>query len=317
MTLTRKVEELKPHREQQRVYSDGPSKDLIESVREKGILTDIIITKDNVIVSGFCRWAAARINKMTEVPVTIFESEDELDIKEALVHFNKQRVKTKHQLACEAELLFEVEQDRAFRRKREAASKAGQASGASRRGETNEVKPVSPRSEDGKTRDKVGEALGVSGPTAEGLVKVSKAIKEATAAGDTEKAEKLKETLETKGVKPAVQLINPEPEPRPEKKKDEVEDLLAKFVEAGEIMAAFRTKLAEIADHKMMRFAGKLDDYRYPDKIIAELEESRPFAGPCGEETCEACLAGWVSEPAWKNLSPGARLKHLKLKRRA
>ncbi|MFO0843273.1 MAG: hypothetical protein U0797_12900 [Gemmataceae bacterium] len=105
------------------------------------------------------------------MPAITFASRDELDILEALVHDNKQRVKTKEQLAGEADLLMEVEGERARRRQVELAGSRPSKGGPDLR------ENVPEGSDAGRARDKVGKALGVSGKTAERLAKVGKKIR--------------------------------------------------------------------------------------------------------------------------------------------
>ena len=103
--FTRKVSELRLHPDHAHLYADGPDDDLISSIRHKGVLEPLLITQGGVIISGGRRYIAAKEVGLQSVPVTIFGSDDELDIKEAIVHANKHRVKTKEQLAREASYL--------------------------------------------------------------------------------------------------------------------------------------------------------------------------------------------------------------------
>lgn len=207
---TRKVTELRPHADQGRIYGDGHDMDLVESVKKLGVLDPLVITRDNVIISGFRRWSAAKVTKLDTVPVTVFQSDNPLDIREALVHANKYRKKTRYQIACEAQVLLEVEQARARERKREAASRAGQASGASRRGESNVTRPGGEGSEEiGEAVDKVGQAFEptLSGDTVHRATKVAETIQKLEEEGNQNAAEKLKETMNKQGYKPAYEEV--------------------------------------------------------------------------------------------------------------
>jgi ParB/RepB/Spo0J family partition protein len=194
--LRRRVAELRPHPENERVYGDTCDEDLVESVRRRGVLVPLLVTKAGVVVSGHRRLAAARAAGLEEVPVTLFDSDDEWDVLEAVVHSNKQRTKTPAQRAVEAAVLGEVEKERARRRQREAASRAGRASGASRRGEANVPEQLPGRSDGGEAREKVGQALGVSGKTAQKMAEVGRAIREA----DAGRAQELKDLVNARGV---------------------------------------------------------------------------------------------------------------------
>jgi ParB/RepB/Spo0J family partition protein len=216
----RKVAELRPHPDQVRVYGDEPDEGLIESVKKDGVHQPLLITKDDIIVSGFRRWSAAKKAGRPDVPVIIFASSDPLDVREAFIDCNRQREKTSFQKCREAIVLKEVEEERAKTRQAEAAMRAGVASGASRRGETNVREKLPGRSEEVRARDKVGEALGVSGRTAEKMVVVGKAADEAERNGDKEKAEKLKEVVNNRGVDTAFRLVRTQKEGDAEAAKD-------------------------------------------------------------------------------------------------
>jgi hypothetical protein len=201
----RRVSELHPHPDQDRVYGDEPDEDMVKSVRELGILVPLVVTAAGTIVSGFCRWVCARKAGLESVPVRLFASEDSIDVKEAFVHFNRQRVKTKHQMACEADLLMEVEQERA-RRRQQATQMAGKEANGTPR-QSSVVERLPPPSEKGKAHDKVGKALGVSGRTVDKLLKLARTIREAENAGDTERAEALRKSLNERGVEPTMRLM--------------------------------------------------------------------------------------------------------------
>ena len=197
----RRVADLKPHPDNARIYGDGADADLARSVRDKGILVPLLITWDNRVIAGHRRLDAAGQAGLADVPVTVFPSQDELDITEALIHANRQRVKTNEQIGREAALLLTIEKERAARRKKESTARAGKASGAARNGKANEVEPVPPRSgAAGKARDKVGEALGVSGKTAERAAAVVEKIDTLNHEGRDAEAEELRQTLNRNGV---------------------------------------------------------------------------------------------------------------------
>jgi ParB-like chromosome segregation protein Spo0J len=205
---TRNVGDLRPYEDQARVYGDEPDQEMIESVRQHGILLPLVITKDNVIVSGYRRWASAKKVGLQEVPVTLCKYEAPLDIKDEFIHLNRQRKKTPHQIACEAEVLMEIEQERARRRQQGTHLAGKEKDGTPRQASVVETLP--PPSEKGKARDKVGDALGVSGRTVDKMLKVRGAIKEAEQAGDTERAQRLRQCLDDQGVEPAMRLLKEE-----------------------------------------------------------------------------------------------------------
>lgn len=208
---TRKVADLTPHPENARIYADAPGPDLVESVRVNGVLQPLLVTQDGRVISGHRRLAAAAAAGLEEVPVSVFGSTDELDILQALVESNRQRVKTNEQLGREAEALLGVEKKRAEARQAQAARRGGRASGASRRGESKVVDPVpqpssgdqtkvpdpvpEPSGETGEARDKVGASLGVSGRTAGQAAAVARVLDALEEAGQDEEAAGLRRVL--------------------------------------------------------------------------------------------------------------------------
>jgi len=127
---------------------------------------------------------------LDDVPVTVFGSDDEADILEALVHANKTRDKTHEQKMREAQALAVVEEKRADQRRREGGARGGRASGASRRGEAKEVAPVPPPSDEtGKTREKIADALGVGARSVDHYLTTGDCIDQLTAEGRPEDAE--------------------------------------------------------------------------------------------------------------------------------
>src|SRR5690606_25823051 len=90
--------------------------DFVESVRANGILVPLAIKEDGTILSGHRRWQAALALKMESVPVQVVSYADELDEREAIIEFNRQREKTFSQKMAEAEALEAIERERARRR---------------------------------------------------------------------------------------------------------------------------------------------------------------------------------------------------------
>jgi ParB-like chromosome segregation protein Spo0J len=119
----------------------------------------LLITKDKTIIAGHRRHAAAKQVGIGILPALVFHSDDELDIKAALVEANKQRAKTNEQIGREFNVLKEVEEARAKKR-----MEAGRA--------------VAP-GDRGKARDKAAAKIGdISGFSAERAGAVVKVIEE-------------------------------------------------------------------------------------------------------------------------------------------
>jgi ParB-like chromosome segregation protein Spo0J len=206
---TRKVSDLQPHPYQSRIYVDHQPPDLedqadfFKSVKDNGVLHPLLVTHENIIISGHRRWEAAKRAGQEVVPVEVFWSHDDLDIRAALVHANKVRKKSRYMLACEAQVLLEIEQERARRRKTEGQKAGGQA----RHGSLPE--PVPGSSDRGEAADKVGAAMNppLSGKTVRQAVEVAKTIEKLEREGKGKEAERLKTTLNEKGFKPAAQEV--------------------------------------------------------------------------------------------------------------
>lgn len=113
--------ELKPHPVNEEIYHDHADTDLIESIKEKGILIAPTVTFDNRIISGHRRIDAARriYSSDYEIEVVVFPSRDELDILEAVIHSNKQRQRTPEQIGREVNKLAWVIGERTARAKAE------------------------------------------------------------------------------------------------------------------------------------------------------------------------------------------------------
>lgn len=113
---------LKPHPKNVEIYGrEEVDEELVESILEKGQLEPIVIDQNYRIVSGHRRWRAlTKINEDNEGIKAIcflkpFESE--LDEKEALVEYNRQRKKVPLQIYQEVKLLDEIYVERAVQRR--------------------------------------------------------------------------------------------------------------------------------------------------------------------------------------------------------
>lgn len=161
---------LKPHPVNRKLYgAETISQDFIDSIKENGILEPLVIKRDGTIISGHRRWLTAKALNMESVPVRVLEFDNELDEREAIIIFNKQREKTFSQKMAEAEELEAIERERA--RKRQVASL--------KKGEERPVRETLPEREAGRTRDKVAQAVGIgSGRSYDKAAKVWEAAKE-------------------------------------------------------------------------------------------------------------------------------------------
>ena len=106
-------EELRPHPKNAEVYGDTDNagdldEAFVESVREKGVLEPLVITDGKEIISGHRRWLAAKATNTDRVPVRKSSFESDLEEREALIEFNRQREKTPAQKINEIDEIKDV-----------------------------------------------------------------------------------------------------------------------------------------------------------------------------------------------------------------
>jgi ParB-like chromosome segregation protein Spo0J/N6-adenosine-specific RNA methylase IME4 len=168
---------LKPNPVNLKVYGEeGIDYRLVDSIEEKGQLEPIVVIEDKevpgdyIIVSGHRRWVALR--ELKREATCRLVSGDELEIKEAIIEYNKYRKKTPSQIVNEANLLRSIYADKAKKRQIDALKQNAVVLNSEQREEN--------KKEAGRTRDKVADAVGMRPDT---LEKVTK-IKEKADAGD-------------------------------------------------------------------------------------------------------------------------------------
>jgi ParB-like chromosome segregation protein Spo0J len=183
------------------LYGTDPRPEFVESVRAHGVLVPLIITQDGIVISGHSRRAAAIMCKVKTVPCIVSPLTDPDEIERALIESNRQREKTNEQKAREAAHLLAIEGRLALKRREQNLKQAGAGTEVA----TWPLREnVGENDSSDKTRDKVGQVVGMGGRTVARAVEVVSKIDEAKAQGDTATAEKLTNTLNTKGVAPAL-----------------------------------------------------------------------------------------------------------------
>lgn len=204
------------------LYGDKPDPAFVELVRENGVIEPIVVTQENVIISGHRRNQAAKICGLKEVPVTIVDVKDELEIQKLLILFNEQREKTTEQRAREFKKLKEIEEKLRSRGKK-----------ALKTGADLNVANL-PQLEEGKrSRDIAAEKVGMSARSAEDAAKVVDEIDRRKEAGDTEGAEELREELNTKSVSSAARKAGTKKDkPKKEFNHKVIDDLIGKLARA-------------------------------------------------------------------------------------
>lgn len=315
---------LKPHPLNVKVYGTEPlDRDLQASIRDHGVLHPLVVTVDDVIVSGHRRCAAAKAAGLASVPVLRTVETDELAIERLVLEWNRQRPKTNEQRAREVQALADIATREAARRQAATQAKPGEgktgrpvvAPGATT-GET--------RGKPRKAREEVAETLGVSPRTVTDLATAAKAIDDAEAAGDHETAEDIRTTLNTRGAKPAAEKARartkapaPAAEPTVPPKIAEALATRPKWLGLQSRLGTIRNEAQELMDGP----GGKHADRSGLVNAMADAGHQLRFAAPAA--VCPACEGsgkcgekgpcrghGWMNADllaTWKRLHGGEK----------
>ena len=142
------------------IYGEDGFQDLLESIRRFGILQPLYVTAGGTIISGHRRWRAARAahQQGVRVPIPVIRKNypSELDERQAIIEFNRHRVKTGQQLYNEGKALKEIEAAKAKLRQ--------EATHLVTRGvqQRDMVVANGPPPYAGRTRDIIARAIGLS-----------------------------------------------------------------------------------------------------------------------------------------------------------
>jgi ParB-like chromosome segregation protein Spo0J len=197
---TRPIAALRPHPRNAAIYGDQADSELVESIRAKGVLTPLLITRAGIVISGHRRLDAARKASLAAVPVTLYGSEDELDILGALLESNKQRAKTNEQIGREYTVALEVKAAEAKKRQADQARR-NQPRGQNLLNSTgSEQEGRNGHADSGNARDKAAEMIGVGWQKAERAAAVVQAADRLAEEGKTREAAQLRTALNGKSV---------------------------------------------------------------------------------------------------------------------
>lgn len=177
MREIKKLSELDLHPLHKEIYGNEPiDEKLLESIKKHGVLNDLVITKDDLIISGRRRYLHCchlGSEVISEVPCEIKEFEDELDLKEKLIEYNRYRKKTDSQLSAEIKFLNEIYSKQAEKRKlanlKQNNNVENEPTEMVKTPFRDDVKNV------GTTRTRIANELGISEDAVRKLEKVRKA----------------------------------------------------------------------------------------------------------------------------------------------
>lgn len=191
---------LVPHPRQAAIYGEEEVADLIEDIRASEWIKPLVITQQDVIISGHRRQKAALTLEWKVIPVERRHFASELEEVEALLLENRYRAKTAEQRAREGEVWQAIERQKAAHRQKVLAGTrtASHLQHDFAEGDTDR----------GQTRDKVAARVGFgSGFTYEKAVKVVRAADLLAEQGRAEEAQTLLTVLNTQSVDAAAQVL--------------------------------------------------------------------------------------------------------------
>lgn len=208
--VRKKVSELKPHPYNEEIYGINESIDeLVASIRKTGKVATLIITDDNVIISGHRRWKSCQRlveegdTRFNSVNCEIEQFVDSLDEIESLIMYNDTRIKSLEQKAREAQILIEIEKQKA--EKRRLATQNNNSAEKVRQEIAEWAEP--PSQVNGRPRDIVAKKLKMkSGREVERAVKSIETIDKLTETGRKDDAELIRDTLNNTSASTAADL---------------------------------------------------------------------------------------------------------------
>lgn len=161
------IDLLKPNPRNVDIYGDEPvDVELQKSIVSNGIQEPLITTEEFKLMAGHRRAKAAKAAGITHVPVVIRKFDSETAELTTIVETNRQRIKTILMMGNEAEVIYGLES---------ALAKARQTEGG--QAKSDETASRSTKTKKGKTRDLVGEHLGLSGVSAQRLIETVRAAR--------------------------------------------------------------------------------------------------------------------------------------------
>ncbi len=188
------ISSLKNHRLSNAIYGTEIGADLIESIRTLGVLQPILVAKDSLeIISGNSRVEAARTLGYEVISGTYFAAESDLEIQQAVLESNSQRIKTNEQKIREYNARKTIESELALLR-----GTGGNPEKKPTKAATREAKV--------KARDHAAKKIGVSANVADKAAKVIEAADRLKEEGKVDESTELINAL-NKSIKTAHKMV--------------------------------------------------------------------------------------------------------------
>lgn len=188
------IHTLKNHPLSNAIYGTAIGEDLIESIRTLGVLQPILVVRDtHEIISGNSRVQAARQLGYESIQGTYFPSDGDLEIQQAVLESNSQRIKTNEQKIREYNARKTIESELTLLRKTAANPEAKPTKAVTREAR-------------GKARENAAKKIGVSANVAD---KAAKVIEEADRLKDEGKVDESTELINAlnKSIKTAHKMV--------------------------------------------------------------------------------------------------------------
>lgn len=172
------------------IYGNKPTAPLLASMTQNGVITPLIATRKNEVISGNNRLGAAKQLNLQTVPVIYTDIEDPLEVREYVLETNRHRERTAEQ---------KIKEFKAYKKIEAAKAKERQKTNS---GTPNQLVENLTQADAGKSRDKAAARVGMSGVSLEKGEKVLDAIT-TMPESEAENAKKLIETLNNKSINAA------------------------------------------------------------------------------------------------------------------
>jgi ParB-like chromosome segregation protein Spo0J len=292
------TEALRPHEANARIYGVERDEELIDSIREHGVLEALIVASDGTIIGGHRRWRSAVAAGLVDAPCRRIDGDD-LALRRALVELNNQRIKTNQMIAHEVLELVAVAELEARHRMAEGGRRAAPGK-PEEKGGASDAPPFDEASEERRgprSREVVADAMGISARTVDAYVTVGRAIEalDTSAAADApSRAAVLRTVLDERGPTPAAALARQYAAKDASLRQRAVHLLMhgdedGKTVGETEVARRLKVSRLQVRDwHLMARIPA--DDVLLPR--VAELHSTGTLVDAVGPQIGKSILAG-------------------------